>query len=152
MRLSSTRAEPCATRCGLDICATVKRTWLPLRSALFLTRAGSASYAPALPRSSEMRPHDRRRGLDGVGNRSMPEAAREVGFIYGKYFLMKKLAAGGMGEIFLAKQQGPAGFQKILVAKKILSHLTENKKVIEPFPGEPRLPPQMTHRTMFPAY
>src|SRR3989442_1170314 len=43
----------------------------------------------------------------------------EVGSYYGKYFLLKKLAAAGMGEIFLAKQQGPAGFEKILVVKII---------------------------------
>src|SRR5205823_14531471 len=63
----------------------------------------------------------------------MPEAAAscDVGTYFGKYFLMKKLAAGGMGEVFLAKQQGPAGFQKMLVVKKILSHLTESKELFE---------------------
>ncbi|HUJ29343.1 MAG TPA: protein kinase [Myxococcales bacterium] len=61
---------------------------------------------------------------------------------------MKKLAAGGMGEIFLAKQQGPAGFQKILVVKKILAHLTENKEFIEAFLGEARLAAQMNHRNV----
>ncbi len=35
----------------------------------------------------------------------MPEvaASSEVGTCFGKYFLMKKLAAGGMGEVFIAK-------------------------------------------------
>ncbi|MCA1826219.1 MAG: protein kinase [Myxococcales bacterium] len=79
----------------------------------------------------------------------MPEAAKsDVGSLFGKYFLMKKLAAGGMGEIFLAKQQGPAGFQKILVVKKILAHLTENKEFIEAFLGEARLAAQMNHRNV----
>src|SRR3989454_12476088 len=78
----------------------------------------------------------------------MPEAAGsiDVGTYFGKYFLMKKLAAGGMGEVFLAKQQGPAGFQKMLVVKKVLSHLTENKEFIEAFLGEARLAAQMNHR------
>ncbi|MGZ6141849.1 MAG: serine/threonine protein kinase [Myxococcales bacterium] len=79
----------------------------------------------------------------------MPEAAKsDVGTFFGKYFLMKKLAAGGMGEIYLAKQQGPAGFQKILVVKKILAHLTENKEFIEAFLGEARLAAQMNHRNV----
>src|SRR6267143_317501 len=40
---------------------------------------------------------------------SMPEAAKtDAGSFFGKYCLMKKLAAGGVGEIYLAKQQGPA--------------------------------------------
>src|SRR5437016_8490443 len=80
----------------------------------------------------------------------MPQAQPQldVGSYYGKYFLLKKLAAGGMGEIFLAKQQGPAGFQKILVVKKILAHLTENKEFIEAFLGEARLAAQMNHRNV----
>jgi eukaryotic-like serine/threonine-protein kinase len=80
----------------------------------------------------------------------MPEAAasNEVGTYFGKYFLMKKLAAGGMGEVFLAKQQGPAGFQKMLVVKKILSHLTESKEFVEAFLGEARLAAQMNHRNI----
>src|SRR3954468_1080013 len=80
----------------------------------------------------------------------MPEvaAASDVGTSFGKYFLMKKLAAGGMGEVFLAKQQGPAGFQKILVVKKILAHLTESKEFVEAFLGEARLAAQMNHRNI----
>jgi serine/threonine protein kinase len=72
----------------------------------------------------------------------------QVGSYYGKYFLLKKLAAGGMGEIFLAKQQGPAGFEKILVVKKVLPHLTENKEFVELFLGEARLAARMNHRNI----
>ena len=80
----------------------------------------------------------------------MPEAAAasDAGTYFGKYFLMKKLAAGGMGEVYLAKQQGPAGFQKMLVVKKILSHLTESKEFVEAFLGEARLAAQMNHRNI----
>jgi serine/threonine protein kinase len=80
----------------------------------------------------------------------MPEAAAssDVGTYFGKYFLVKKLAAGGMGEVYLAKQQGPAGFQKMLVVKKILAHLTESKEFVEAFLGEARLAAQMNHRNI----
>jgi serine/threonine-protein kinase len=80
----------------------------------------------------------------------MPEVAAtsDVGTYFGKYFLMKKLAAGGMGEVFVAKQQGPAGFQKVLVVKKILAHLTESKEFVEAFLGEARLAAQMNHRNI----
>ena len=78
----------------------------------------------------------------------MAAPSSDVGQTFGKYFLMKKLAAGGMGEIFLAKQQGPAGFTKLLVVKKILAHLTENKEFIEAFLGEARLAAQMNHRNV----
>src|SRR5438105_15349263 len=76
----------------------------------------------------------------------MPDS--DVGTYFGKYFLLKKLAAGGMGEVFLAKQQGPAGFEKILVVKKVLPHLTENKEFVELFLGEARLAARMNHRSI----
>src|SRR5438876_6792842 len=78
----------------------------------------------------------------------IPQPQLEVGSFYGKYFLLKKLAAGGMGEIFLAKQQGPAGFEKILVVKKVLPPLTENKEFVELFLSEARLAARMNHRNV----
>src|SRR5438552_12520678 len=51
-----------------------------------------------------------------------------------------------MGEVYLAKQQGPAGFQKMLVVKKILSHLTESKEIIDTVLFETRLAAQMNNR------
>jgi eukaryotic-like serine/threonine-protein kinase len=77
-----------------------------------------------------------------------PQSQFDVRGYYGKYFLLKKLAAGGMGEIFLAKQQGPAGFEKILVVKKVLAHLTENKEFVELFLAEARLAARMNHRNI----
>src|SRR5438270_10941899 len=77
---------------------------------------------------------------------AQPQA--DVGGYYGKYFLLKKMAAGGMGEVFLARQEGPAGFEKILVVKKILNHLTENKEFVELFLGEARLAARMNHRNI----
>ncbi|OJH33958.1 hypothetical protein BON30_45690 [Cystobacter ferrugineus] len=41
----------------------------------------------------------------------------------GKYQLIRKLAAGGMAEVFLAKAAGPMGFEKTLVLKRILPQL-----------------------------
>ena len=41
----------------------------------------------------------------------------------GKYRMTKKLATGGMAEVFLAKAAGPMGFEKNLVIKRILPHL-----------------------------
>jgi len=78
----------------------------------------------------------------------MAAESSDVGTFYGKYFLLKKLAAGGMGEVFLAKQQGPAGFEKILIIKKVLAHLSGNKEFIELFLGEARLAARMNHRNI----
>src|SRR5947199_416438 len=53
-----------------------------------------------------------------------------------------------MCEVYLANQQGTSGFQKMLVVKKILSHLTESKEFVEAFLGEARLAAQMNHRNI----
>ena len=44
----------------------------------------------------------------------------------GKYQLIRKLATGGMAEVYLAKAAGPMGFEKTLVVKRILPHLAED--------------------------
>src|SRR5436190_2181510 len=38
---------------------------------------------------------------------------------FGKYELIRRLAAGGMAEIFLAKETGLSGFERLLVIKRI---------------------------------
>ena len=63
----------------------------------------------------------------------------------GRYVLDRKLATGGMAEIWVAHQDGPAGFQKDVVLKKILPHLAEDQKFIDMFLDEARLAAQLTH-------
>ena len=46
---------------------------------------------------------------------------------FDRYDLLKKLATGGMAEIWLARQTGVAGFNRFIVIKKILSHLAEEE-------------------------
>ncbi|WNZ64593.1 protein kinase [Myxococcus sp. MxC21-1] len=63
----------------------------------------------------------------------------------GKYQLVRKLASGGMAEVFLAKAAGPRGFEKTLVLKRILPHLAEDAAFVEMFLGEARLAAQLEH-------
>ncbi|MDX2012666.1 MAG: protein kinase [Myxococcaceae bacterium] len=65
--------------------------------------------------------------------------------VLGKYTLIKKLASGGMAEVFLAKVAGPAGFEKLVVVKRILAHLAEEPSFIEMFLAEARLAAQLNH-------
>ncbi len=64
---------------------------------------------------------------------------------YGKYFLLKKLAEGGMAEIFLAKSLGLEGFERNVVIKRMLSHLTENPEFVSMFLDEARLAARLAH-------
>jgi eukaryotic-like serine/threonine-protein kinase len=63
----------------------------------------------------------------------------------GKYELLRKIAIGGMAEVFLAKAAGPMGFEKTLVVKRILPHLADDPKFVEMFLTEAKLAAQLNH-------
>jgi serine/threonine protein kinase len=64
---------------------------------------------------------------------------------FGRYELMKRLAGGGMGEVYLARQRGIDGFQKLLVVKTLLPHLCEDEEFITMFKDEARVTAQLIH-------
>jgi serine/threonine protein kinase len=63
----------------------------------------------------------------------------------GKYRLLRKLATGGMAEVFLARAQGAMGFQKTVVIKLILPHFSDNPSFIGMFLEEARLAAELNH-------
>ncbi|MDF1564250.1 MAG: serine/threonine protein kinase [Deltaproteobacteria bacterium] len=63
----------------------------------------------------------------------------------GRYKLLTPLAQGGMAEIFLARQEGPAGFGKTVVVKRVLGHLAQDDEFIHMFLDEARLAAQLSH-------
>ncbi|MDP3234448.1 MAG: protein kinase [Myxococcales bacterium] len=65
--------------------------------------------------------------------------------VLGKYTLLRKLAAGGMAEVFLSRVAGPAGFEKTVVVKRILGHLAEDPSFIAMFLAEAKLAAQLNH-------
>ena len=64
---------------------------------------------------------------------------------YGRYQLVKKLATGGMAQIYLARQLGLEGFEKVMVVKRILPHLAENEDFITMFLDEARIAARLNH-------
>jgi eukaryotic-like serine/threonine-protein kinase len=71
---------------------------------------------------------------------------------YGKYVLLKRLALGGMAEIFLARQSGAAGFQKLVVLKRILPQFSSESSFVEMFLDEGRLGATLTHPNIVQIY
>jgi serine/threonine-protein kinase len=66
--------------------------------------------------------------------------------------LVKKLATGGMAEIWLARQRGLAGFNRFVVIKKILSHLSEQETFVKMFLDEARTSAQLNHPNVVQIY
>jgi serine/threonine-protein kinase len=64
---------------------------------------------------------------------------------YGRYEVVRRLASGGMGEVYLAKSIGAAGFQKHVVIKKILPHLTEHPQTVKSLVREAKLLVLLNH-------
>ncbi len=64
---------------------------------------------------------------------------------FGKYTLIRKLALGGMAEIFLALQRSMAGFEKLIVVKRVLPHLAKDQAFIELLLTEARIAATLNH-------
>jgi len=63
----------------------------------------------------------------------------------GRYQLIRKIAQGGMAELFLARADGPSGFAKTLVLKRILPHLAEDPSFVGMFLSEARWASRLHH-------
>jgi serine/threonine protein kinase len=63
----------------------------------------------------------------------------------GPYLLIGRLATGGMAEVFLARRDGPAGFEKIVVVKRILPQFSEDPDFRRMFLDEARLAALINH-------
>ncbi|QAT83471.1 masK protein [Corallococcus coralloides] len=64
---------------------------------------------------------------------------------YGQYVLVRKLAEGGMAEIFLAKLLGADGFERNVVLKRMLPTLSAIPDFVEMFRDEARLAAKLSH-------
>ncbi|HLG20431.1 MAG TPA: protein kinase, partial [Bdellovibrionota bacterium] len=65
--------------------------------------------------------------------------------VYGKYFLLDRIAVGGMAEVFKAKTFGVRGFERLLVIKRILPHLSKDDEFVEMFIDEAKISVGLTH-------
>jgi serine/threonine protein kinase len=84
-------------------------------------------------------------GVTSVAARPDASTAPEAIEEYGNYFLLEKIAVGGMAELFKAQQRGVQGFQKIVAIKRILPHFSDNEDFVTMFIDEAKLAAQLTH-------
>ncbi len=69
-----------------------------------------------------------------------------------RYEPLKRLAVGGMAEIFLAKQSGLEGFEKVVVLKRILPHLASDEEFVSMFLDEARIAAKLSHPNVVQIY
>ena len=80
-------------------------------------------------RSVVPRPADSGNDVNAAASDGLPKR-------FGKYTLLRKLATGGMAELFLALQKSVAGFEKLLVIKRILPAMNQERAFIDMLEGK----------------
>lgn len=71
---------------------------------------------------------------------------------FGKYTLLRRLATGGMAELFLALQKSVAGFEKLIVIKRILPSMNTDQAFIDMLLHEARIAATLTHPNVVQIY
>ncbi|HEY7371470.1 MAG TPA: serine/threonine-protein kinase [Polyangia bacterium] len=64
---------------------------------------------------------------------------------FGKYTLFERIGRGGMAEVYKGRIQGPAGFERVFVVKRILPHLSDDTAFIKMFVEEAKLSARLNH-------
>ncbi|MBL8921273.1 MAG: serine/threonine protein kinase [Myxococcaceae bacterium] len=63
----------------------------------------------------------------------------------GRYEVVTRLSIGGMAELFLARLDGPGGFQKLVALKRILPDVRSDERFVQMFLDEARLSAELNH-------
>ncbi|MEZ4359502.1 MAG: protein kinase [Kofleriaceae bacterium] len=69
-----------------------------------------------------------------------------------RYLLVRRLAMGGVAEVFLARQSATAGFEKEVVIKRLRPELRANSRVLKMFLEEARIGALLNHPNVVHVY
>jgi len=70
----------------------------------------------------------------------------------GRYTLLRRLAVGGMAEIYLARQAAMAGFEKEVVIKRLRAELADDPRIVDMFLDEARIGALLNHPNIVHVY
>ena len=70
---------------------------------------------------------------------------KQTATVADKYVLLKRIAIGGMAEVYLARQMGLDGFEKLVVLKRVLPNLAQQADFLEMFLDEARTAADLRH-------
>lgn len=69
----------------------------------------------------------------------------ETGDRLGRYEIVTKLATGGMAELYLARERGLGGLERLVVIKRIKSKLADDPSFVDMFLREARIVARLNH-------
>ncbi|HWA71804.1 MAG TPA: serine/threonine-protein kinase [Polyangiaceae bacterium] len=78
--------------------------------------------------------------------------SRRVGERLGRYVLGPSIGAGGAASVYLARLDGPHGFERLLAIKIVHEHLLEDKDFIAMFLDEANLTVRLSHPNIVHTY
>src|SRR5262245_44325079 len=86
-------------------------------------------------------------GLDSANPRAGPGPDRTMTKPrpFGHYFILEKIAQGGMAEIFKGLTYDFSGIKKFIVIKRILPHIAANKEFIDMLVSEAKIAVNLSH-------
>lgn len=70
----------------------------------------------------------------------------------GQYTLLDKIAQGGMAQVFKAKTVDPNGFERLVVIKRILPHISADPEYVEMLVDEAKIAVHFTHGNIAQIY
>jgi serine/threonine protein kinase len=85
-----------------------------------------------------------------VGRLQLSRASGSIGV--GRYRVFASLGRGGMAEIQLASAQGPKGFNKLVVVKRLRPLLADDAAAVNMFLDEARLDARLNHPNLIHTY
>ncbi len=75
-----------------------------------------------------------------------------MGLVLNKYEVLRRLAVGGMGEVFLARQRAPAGMDRLVVLKTMLPEYARSEEFVRQFFDEARVAASLSHPNVVAIY
>jgi len=95
------------------------------------------------------RAEDDRRSTAKMGT---PRTPASEPLTFGRYRLLRRIAGGGMADIYTAVLHGAEGFRRLFVIKRLRPELGRSRNAVEQFIDEARLGASLAHPNIVPVF